>query len=399
MNNYSVKLTVNPNRIKKDNSCSLYLQVIINRVKETVPLLISWPFKFIDREGGRILPRNKKDPDFSDYNMIILSEMGKINEIFKRYRLRDKVLYVPLFKKEYKGYSLRTNFVEYMAYKISNRRSKNLISQGSVRLHNSSYNRLKEFRERVPFHELDKEFLEDFAAWLKTEHENDDSTIWGRIKDIKAYLELADEDGIGVNESFRNYKNKAPSGRIVYLEDSEINALVTLYNSKSLLKTQHQVLAAFLFSCFSSLRISDVQRANWGWVDVRNYIRFVPVKGQKKNREVCFPLNKIALSFIQRDTGSFFDLPTDVEINRSLKDIAASADIKKNLTFHVSRHTFGTQFYRTTKDIISLQHIMGHFKMDTTMIYVHINEQDKAEGIKKMEEVYTKSLPINRLVS
>jgi site-specific recombinase XerD len=54
----------------------------------------------------------------------------------------------------------------------------------------------------------------------------------------------------------------------------------------------------------------------------------------------------------------------------------------KRITFHCARHTFATNFLRFDGRIEVLQKIMGHSKIETTMIYVHMS---KAEIVKQME--------------
>lgn len=44
---------------------------------------------------------------------------------------------------------------------------------------------------------------------------------------------------------------------------------------------------------------------------------------------------------------------------------------------HSFRHFFATEFYRTTKDLIALQELLGHSSIETTRIYVHIVNEDK----------------------
>ncbi|TQM50024.1 site-specific recombinase XerD [Arcticibacter tournemirensis] len=399
MQSYSVKLVVNKDRVnKKTGLCSLYLKVIINRKPIPIPMGLKWPLSFISMEKGCILPREKKDPDFRDYEMIIISELSKINEIFKIYRLQDKLLTPELFKKELKSFSRRKNFIAFMSQRITERYNLKQIGVQTKKNHQSTLNKLSEFKEYIAFHEIDKRFLEKFAGWLKTEYENEDATVWTRIKDVNTYLEIAEGEGIGVNSDYKKYQISSPKGRIIYLEDEEIDRLFVLFNSRRLVPTHHQVLRAFLFSCFTSLRISDIRLAQWGWVTINKEMQFVPYKTRSTKKEVIIPLSRVAESLIEKKTGFFFSLPTDQEMNRSLKDLAVLADIKKDLTFHVARHTFGSHYYRETKDIISLQKIMGHYKLDTTMIYVHINEQDKRDGIKKLDEAFMRHMPVRRLV-
>ncbi|WP_316780341.1 site-specific integrase [Pedobacter antarcticus] len=399
MISYSVKLKANKSRIQKNGRASLYFLIIINRQSKTIPLNLSWPADLVDNNSGVFFPRHKKDKDFNDYQLIIHNELEKINEIFKVYRIQDKVLSMDLFLIELRNIDRRRNFLAFMADKIDSRFTDKSIST-RTRLNNyGTLNLLTRFQSTVPFYAIDRPFLRRFATFLKTRYKNEDSTIWGRIKDIKTYLHLAVADGISVNLDFENYTNSAPSSRLVYLEEPEINKLIVLYNSKKLDELRSVALRTFLFSCFTSLRISDVFRAEWGWLKMNNELVFVPWKNRRFRREVSIPLSNIAKSLIQKRTGKFFDLPTEQEINRSLKDIASECGIIKNLTFHVARHTFGTHYYRQTKDLASLQKIMGHSKITTTMIYVHINDQDKRNGIDLMAESFLKTVPVMRLVS
>ena len=43
-----------------------------------------------------------------------------------------------------------------------------------------------------------------------------------------------------------------------------------------------------------------------------------------------------------KDNEPVYDLPTHFTINRSVKKWAKDAQIEKNVTFHLSRHTFAT---------------------------------------------------------
>jgi integrase len=392
MYSYSVKLVVNQQRIKTNALCSLYLRVIINRVKIQLHLGISWPYQFIDVKNGRILPRNRSDKDFRDYEMIISTEIGKVNEIFKIYRLQDKLLSPEQFRKELQYFSRRKDLIAYMRQELDDRFKDKQIVKRTWKNHNTTINRLEEFKSSVPFFSVDSKFLNKFCKWLESEHNNDTLTVWSRIKDIKYYLHKAREEGIGVNADFEKFTYSTGVARPVFIEDSEIKTLIQLLKSGTLTGTQTKTLRAFLFSCFTSLRISDVFRANWGWVNMKNEMIFLPWKTRKFGRLLTVPLSETAIRFIDKKKGHFFELPTEQEMNRSLKEIAAKAGIKVHLTFHVSRHTFATHFYRNTKDILTLSKILGHSKIQTTMIYAHINDEDKLTGMQKFEKMMLEML-------
>ena len=66
--------------------------------------------------------------------------------------------------------------------------------------------------------------------------------------------------------------------------------------------------------------------------------------------------------------------------NKYLKTISKKAEIDKHITFHVSRHTFGTRALRKGIPVQIVQKLMGHNSIKTTMIYAKVvdSELDKA---------------------
>ena len=84
-----------------------------------------------------------------------------------------------------------------------------------------------------------------------------------------------------------------------------------------------------------------------------------------------------------RKKGPVFEkLLPDQTMNRYLKEIAAIAGIGKAITHKVGRHTFATLYLRKTKDIAALKEILGHSNISETLIYAHVLEESKLEGIQ-----------------
>jgi site-specific recombinase XerD len=106
---------------------------------------------------------------------------------------------------------------------------------------------------------------------------------------------------------------------------------------------------------------------------------------------VKIPLNQFALKLMadeKRKDGCLFEPCSEQRMNVNLKDIAKKAGINKQLTNHSGRHTFATLFIHQTNDVATLQKLLGHARIEETMVYVHINESDL---VKQMEN-FTKSL-------
>lgn len=61
---------------------------------------------------------------------------------------------------------------------------------------------------------------------------------------------------------------------------------------------------------------------------------------------------------------------TNIKTNAYLKEIADICRIKKNLTFHMARHTFATTVLLSNGvPIETVSNMLGHSKITTTQIY------------------------------
>ena len=153
---------------------------------------------------------------------------------------------------------------------------------------------------------------------------------------------------------------------------------------------QPETKRAFLFACFTGLRISDIRNLQWANISKRNGGRFLSITMQKTREPLTMKLNKQAISLLPKEgKGFIFDLPIyDSMINDQLKSWAKRAGIEKNVCFHVSRHTFATMELTLGADLYVVSKLLGHTNVGVTQIYADIINKRRDEAVELIDNAF-----------
>ena len=151
-----------------------------------------------------------------------------------------------------------------------------------------------------------------------------------------------------------------------------------------------QLKTAFIFSCLTGLRWSDINKLVWSEVQHSRengyYIRF----RQKKTKGAeTLPISEQAFGLLgdrtEPEDRVFVGLKYSAWHNLKLQQWMIKAGITKTITFHCARHTYATLQLSAGTDIYTVSKLLGHKELKTTQIYAKIIDDKKVEAANRIK--------------
>lgn len=243
---------------------------------------------------------------------------------------------------------------------------------------------------------IDKDFCAGFAAYLK-----DAPQRWGAgtlskntsalyYSNFEAALNEAYKKGlISVNPAALVEDNEKPQAQPSERDYLTAEELRTLAAAKC---PNEQVKAAFLFSCFCGLRLSDIEGLTWDAVHLDGDTWQIETRMQKTRQIIYLPLSAEARRFMPERGNKgpqdfVFTLPKRVTTQCDIRTWVKRAGLTKKISFHCARHTFATLALTQGADLYSISKLLGHTNVQTTQIYAAIIDQKKQAAVNLLNGI------------
>ena len=308
-----------------------------------------------------------------------------LNNHYHYVESRDSFVTAEKIRNAFLGYEVRQQTLLEL-FKQHNEDASKLsgISKAPATLvkYDRTYRRLEEFMKAkykvsdIALREINHKFVTDFEFYLRTVSRCNENTTGKFMQIFRKIVLIAKNNGWITIDPFANYHIHMKAVDRGYLTEQELERILQKdFDSRRL----EQVRDVFIFSCFTGL----------SYVDVRNLTEenvvtsfdgklWLQLHRQKTSTAVNLPLLKTPLAILKKYEGKLPDgrlLPvsSNQKLNSYLKEIADVCGIKKNLTFHLSRHTFATTTTLAKGvPIETVSKMLGHTNIKTTQIYARI---------------------------
>ena len=320
-----------------------------------------------------------------------------LNNHYRYVESRDSFVTAEKVRNAFLGYEVRQQTLLELFKQHNEDASKlNGISKAPATLvkYDRTYRRLEEFMKAkykvsdIALREIDHKFVTDFEFYLRTVSRCNENTTGKFMQIFRKIVLIAKNNGWITIDPFANYHIHMKAVDRGYLTEQELERILEKdFDSRRL----EQVRDVFIFSCFTGL----------SYVDVRNLTKenvvtsfdgklWLQLHRQKTSTAVNLPLLKTPLAILKKyedklPDGRLLPVSSNQKLNSYLKEIADVCGIKKNLTFHLARHTFATTTTLAKGvPIETVSKMLGHTNIKTTQIYARITNDKIREDMEML---------------
>ena len=233
---------------------------------------------------------------------------------------------------------------------------------------------------------IDAKYCDGFIDFLRNSGINNNTIILYFRVLKQAIKEAINEKLLDSNPCLLIKLPKSIEPKKEFLTHAELKLLMQINFKKDNTKR------AFLFSCLTGLRLSDIKKLKWSNLTELDGMWRITFHQQKTKGLQYYDISEQARellgSQISREQDIIFSkLGKNSIVNQHIKDLCSIAGINKHITFHCARHTFAMLQLSHDTDIYTLQQLLGHSSINNTVKYLRMLDDKSREAAKVIPKI------------
>ena len=384
---FRVVFYLRSNYVNKEGKTSVMLRIYLNNERLSLGSTgIAITASQWDKDKERIKGRTT---DALSTNLQLNNIASGLQAIFRKIEMSDD-LSLERIKSEFLGKKDEIDTLMQLFEKHNTDISKQVgisVSKATLQKYNVCKRHFSDFlnkqykRNDLKLTELTYLVIREFDLYLRTVVGQNANTATKTMKTFKTITLLGQKMGVLLHDPFMNHRFHLEPVNRGFLTDEEI---LPIANKEMGIPRLELVRDIFIFSCFTGLAYIDVSNLTPDHIITLGDKQWIMTQRQKTSVETNILLLDIPKAIIDKycDNPAYpkrenklFPILSNQKMNAYLKEIADLCGIKKNLTFHLARHTFATMSLSKGVPMESVSKMLGHTNIKTTQIYARITNK------------------------
>lgn len=384
---FRVVFYLRSNYVNKEGKTSVMLRIYLNNERLSLGSTgIAITASQWDKDKERIKGRTT---DALSTNLQLDNIASGLQAIFRKIEMSDD-LSLERIKSEFLGKKDEIDTLMQLFEKHNTDISKQVgisVSKATLQKYNICKRHFSDFldkqykRNDLKLTELTYLVIREFDLYLRTVVGQNSNTATKTMKTFKTITLLGQKMGVLLHDPFMNHRFHLEPVNRGFLTDEEI---LLIANKEIGIPRLELVRDIFIFSCFTGLAYIDVSNLTPDHIITLGDKQWIMTQRQKTSVETNILLLDIPKAIIDKycDNPAYpkrenklFPILSNQKMNAYLKEIADLCGIKKNLTFHLARHTFATMSLSKGVPMESVSKMLGHTNIKTTQIYARITNK------------------------
>ncbi len=390
-----------------NNEALLYARVTVNGKRADISLKKKIPLSLWDNKKKKARGNSNEARQINEYLNQVKTQLF---QNFQDLKFKGELITANLIKINYlgEGDNSKTlqNLLEYHTEK-----TEKTLAIGTLRNFGVTQGYLNKYLNNVLntsdvyLKELDYKFICDFANFLSCYWPKghpkamSNNTVMKHIQRFRKIVTLGYHIEWMDRDPFVRWKPTYEKRERPFLTENELSNIETYDFPVARLE---RVRDLFVFSCYTGIAYVDVMSlSNDNIIKGIDGNDWIFTNRQKTKSPVKVPLLAKAQILIDKYkdhpmtqiTETLFPVITNEKVNFYLKEIAQAVGLKKNLTFHMARHTFATTVTLSNGvPIETVSKLLGHSKIASTQIYARVVERKISEDMQALKNKIESSL-------